>query len=70
MKPIIHIILGTLLLTSCLGQGQRQSQRLERLYGMPMREILAQEKPRQIAQRRHAGEHIRIAGEKPHATKP
>lgn len=68
MKHALHIILPSLFLTSCLGQGKRQAQRLERIYGMPMRDILAKEKPRQIAQRRRAGEHIEIVGEKPNDT--
>ncbi len=70
MQHAILILLTALLLTSCLGQGKRQAQRLERIYGMPMHEILAEERPKQIASRRQAGEHIEIAGEKPNTPKP
>lgn len=57
MKHAIYIVLGASLVTGCLGQGKRQAQRLERIYGMPMSEILAKEKPRQMEERRRAGEH-------------
>ena len=64
MKPHTVIVLATVLLTGCLGQGKRQVERLERIYGMPMSEILAKERPKQIEERRKAGEIIEIEGEK------
>lgn len=56
---------AVLLLAGCLGQGERQAQRLERIYGMPMRDILTKERPKQIEQRRSAGERIDIEGDEP-----
>jgi hypothetical protein len=64
MKHSIAIFVSTVVLTGCLGQGKRQAERLERIYGMPMSEILAKERPKQIEERRRAGEHIEIEGEK------
>lgn len=63
MKHVSIIVLGVCLMTSCLGQGERQVQMLERIYGKPMREILAQERPKQIKERRKAGERIDIVGD-------
>lgn len=61
MQRTLRHLLPALLLTGCLGQGKRQTQRLERIYGMPLRDILATEKPRQILQYRRAGEPIQNA---------
>lgn len=65
MRRTLRRPLAVLLLTGCLGQGKRQAQRLERLYGMPMRDILATEKSRQILQRQHAAAPIPISGKQP-----
>ena len=54
-----------LLLAGCFGQGTRQAQRLERIYGMPMRDIITKERPKQIEHRRSAGERIDIEGAQP-----
>lgn len=52
--------MASLLLVGCLGQGKRQVERLERIYGMPMHDILEKERPKQMEESRRAGGNIAI----------
>ena len=49
MKPA-HVCLASLafLFTGCFGLGVKQTKMLERHYGMPMKEILEKERPKQM----------------------
>lgn len=45
-------------MASCLGQGERQVRRLERIHGKPWREVVGIEPPKQLEERRKAGERV------------